>query len=555
MPPSHQMNPTMLGQLNVAITTLEVAVDGYLKICQDIFALYVDGQPTSTIPYGVACGFAKQLPIIESLRGKLGMAHSIVGHSRNASSSLVPIHGLPSEILSRIFSLVLGDNCINHPEEFSLYYSSSPRLMSVCKYWHQVVTHSSALWTRIDLTVYDGCATTAPRMDLAKLYVERAAQMTLEVHIIELGDGGSPKHTASLVPFLTSIAHRVSSFLLNSNTPILYRSALAALFNNCTPGTLTTLDMRIRQGARTYALILDQIIDWRLKPSGDTRATTADTPEERFEQIFQGVNILRLGCIYPTRRWASGVYHGLVELRCQWGPSIRVTESQFVEILRQSPRLRILECSSRLDLSPLEGGAPINSIPLNDLEAVNFGDSDRNVENIVRWLAPGSKPLQIFLRTFKPGPHLRAFISRSNITRLYCKYPSKEDLMNIVHRLPHLQSLALGNLEWGRSSNSGESQYKIEKKLPSSLVTLYLIKMGHSNLHHEPLRVHLRPLHTVLFLESLRHVVLYRCVSDSEDFVSTFSELDLPRIEFAIAPEGEPNPVDDWELFSPRSHE
>ncbi|KAG8750772.1 hypothetical protein FRC11_010070 [Ceratobasidium sp. 423] len=547
----------MLDQLNAAIITLEAAVDSYSEICQDIYAHYVDGQPVDTLPHDIASSSAKQLPIIKSFRHKLELAHIIAGRSRNASSPLVPIHSLPLEVLTRIFSLALGDNCIHHPAEFSPHYTHCPRLMSVCKYWYQVVMHSPVLWTHIDLTIRNGCDTTTPRMNLAKLYAERAGQMTLEIHMIDLEGDALPKYSASLVPFFTSIAPRVSSFSLDSRYPIICRAALVALFENCTPGTLATLDMRVPRATMAYGpIVLDEDAGW--KPQGyeyDMRAITTDMSEERFEQIFRGVTVLRLGIIYPTRRWTSSVYHGLVELRIQWGVYIQVTESQFVELLRQSPRLRILEYAIKADLiSPLGKDALIDPIYLNDLEVINFGDRRRSVENIVRWLAPGSKPLQVFLRNFKLGPCFLAFVSRSNITRLYCKFALKQDLINIVHHLPRLQSLALGDFQRARSPNSEGPEYNMDKKLPSSLETLYLI--GLYRHISEPLHDYLQPLHKVLSLESLRRVVFYRCFSDrSEEFRSTLPALDLPGAELIIAPEDGPNPVGDWELFLPRLYD
>ncbi|CAE6408428.1 unnamed protein product, partial [Rhizoctonia solani] len=308
------IDQTMIQQLHKASKSLQTALDHYLKTYQDIYDIYVAGKPVNTIPYDLGESLAEQLPVIKSFEKKLELAQSIAGRCSNASPLVVPIHILPLEILARIFQLLMGDNCTDHPAKWALYPARLQTLMSTCDRWRQVIINSPFLWTHIDLKVESGYR------DTTLSEPPRHAIRTL------------------LVPFIASIAPRVKSFVSQIDDLIPYVSALAAFFDNCTPGTLETLQMFERSSPGRDLVVLDA------ETEVYNRVLSVRLSEDRFEEIFRGVTALRLDFIHPTHRWTSNAYHGLVELRFTSLRGPRITEAQLAEILKQSPGLRILEC-------------------------------------------------------------------------------------------------------------------------------------------------------------------------------------------------------------------
>ncbi|KAG8747951.1 hypothetical protein FRC11_012205 [Ceratobasidium sp. 423] len=530
----------MLEQLNSASKALETALDFYLQTSRGIHDLYVDGQPINTIPSGLAAALAKQLPIIDLFREKLNLTAVFSGRSMNASPSLVPIHILPPEILTRIFKSVLDNN--PHSHSLRGWSRNIQDLISICTYWREVAFDSPVLWTHIDLLVQVGHTDhipMVPNLDVAKVYVERTAQMLLDVHIIDQTSEVAPEHDAActlLVSFLASIAPRVRSLTFEARHPRPYSPIFTALFNNCDPGTLTTLVTRTDPGYIDY---LDTEIDH--DPELNPRILLVDVSRKRLDEIYLGLTVLELGYVYP--RWTSSAYHGLTELRLKSGWIPEITESQFVTALEHSPGLRVLECAIRLAHS-LEMDKTVEPIPLNDLEVVNLGRNDSSeAEAIVRWLLPGSNPLQLLIsRADFYGPCLLAFLARSNITRVYLQECQVENTgaMHFVHHLPHLQTLVLAHVPGGWNPKQPETP---SEELSDSLETLYVIGHYYYNLE---------PLHEIISLRSLRRVVFYRSdFGPHEQFLSELSALN-PGAEFRIVPGNEFNPVGDWELFSPK---
>ncbi|KDN36941.1 hypothetical protein RSAG8_10475, partial [Rhizoctonia solani AG-8 WAC10335] len=523
----------MLERLDTTSRALEAALDDYLQTCQAIHGLYVDGHPINTIPHGLATDLAKHLPRIQSLREKLQLTEKVVRHSVNASSSLVPIHALPWEVLIRIFELVRGDDCIGHRQS---QCQKSPALMDTCSHWRQVMINSPTLWTHIDLAIQVG-GSVSSRISHAEVYAQRAAQMPLHVHIIDTFKVSMEEHhavSASFVPFIASIASRVQSLTFEPYFPPVHRHVLSELFNSCTPGVLTTLVANLRRGQKYY---LDTGISTELYAI----SLVIGIPRERLEEVLLGIKVLRLRYLYPN--WASNAYQGLVELRLQSIKPHQFTESQLVEALRQSPGLRILECAAR-PASPLDGDERIQPIPLIDLEVVNLGyNASKVVEEIVRWLAPGPKPLQFLITdTGSVGPSLSAFFARSNVTRVYSLEYNPGNALHMVRYLPRLQSIVLAF--WPMAPRSHGQEYGVSDKAPSAPETIYITGYNFGGL---------MALQNLVSLESLHRVIFYCCrIWDTEEFLSGLSMLN-PRASFRIVPNHEPDPIDEWEVFSPRS--
>ncbi|KAJ1308170.1 hypothetical protein OPQ81_003886 [Rhizoctonia solani] len=522
----------MLERLNAASTTLETALDEYLEACRVIRETYVDDQAINTIDHDLALGLAKQVPVIESLRQKLELAKKLAGRSMNASSSLVPIHKLPSEILVRIFKLALSNNCHYH-ESQKIHV-----LTSICAYWRQVACSSPALWTHIDLLVRIA-PSLPPQFNHAKAYAKRAMPLPLEIHITDeyLPTGDI---STTLASFVASIAPRVASLTINSRHPHHFQPTLSELFNNCSPGVLKALTTDILMGD-TIFLNPEDANQRRL----DRRKWLGITSKERFNEVFLGITTLQLGSMYPS--WASNAYHGLTELRLtRRGGCPNIAEFQLVMALRNSPGLRIFECAIQLTEEPWKLDGPINPVPLGDLEVVNLGENEpADVEMIVRWLAPGPKPLQLLVSDADfSAPCFTAFLSRSNITKVYTKEYGLEDMrvMRFVERLPNLQVMALGRMIriYDRGWAPKQPQYKV---ISSKLETL------HVNYH---CFTKSKTLREVVSLESLRRVIFYSWEGPNQPLLSELLQLNR-RVEFEFLPWGMPSSVGEWDAITPGS--
>lgn len=101
--------------------------------------------------------------------------------------------------------------------------------------------------------------------------------------------------------------------------------------------------------------------------------------------------------IYP--HWTSQAYVGLFDLRLA-NSAMTITESQLVNILTSSPRLRVL-CFSPQITDPLPAGSQIVPLRLDNLEVLNLqlmAYEQRDI--LLRWLAPGPNPLQLCLQAY-----------------------------------------------------------------------------------------------------------------------------------------------------------
>ncbi|KDN46580.1 hypothetical protein RSAG8_04233, partial [Rhizoctonia solani AG-8 WAC10335] len=535
----------MLERLIADSRALEEALDNYLQTVRTIRDLYVDAQPITTISPKLAAALAAQFSIIGTFKEKLDLTKRVAGRSMNTSSSLVPIHMLPSEILTCVFKLALDTSSSPYHSDVG-WYRDFQMVISVCSYWHQVAFDLPDLWTHIDLQVtvkqddeIDDYFM-IPNFNLAKFQVTNCAQMRLDVHIIDDTSIASPGHSTtctSLVPFIASIAPRVRSLIFEAWIPPAYRCVLTALFNNCTPGKFSALVTRIDLSEIYF-------LDTKANPELSGSDLLFEVDEKHLDEVYQGMTVLELGSVYP--RWSSMGYRGPTELRLKGGHT-GVTERQLVEALKRCPGLRVLECAIHLTGS-LGIDEPVDPIPLNDLEVVNLGLNEYwRADNILRWLAPGAKPLQLSITEADfSRPHLVPFLARSNITKLYLQECDliNTSAMHCVHHLPRLQTMVLA---YTRAAAKQRPQpcYRDDRSenVPSSLETLYILD------HH---CVDSGPFQGVLSLKSLRHVVFYCCNFGSpERFLSELSLLN-PRVDLRIVPEDEFNPAGEWELFSPK---
>ncbi|CUA67206.1 hypothetical protein RSOLAG22IIIB_07268 [Rhizoctonia solani] len=318
----------MIEQLAASRRALEDALESYLQTFQTVRQLYVDGQPVNTIHSELTVALVEQFSAIESFKETLDLTKRVIGCSMNASSTLTPIHGLPHEILSSIFEVVMYNG--PHAYSFRTWHRRLQSITSVCSHWRRVTLGSPALWTHIDFVVKDPAdqaakTPLASNLELAKVYEQRAAQMLMDVHIIDHNKDTHASSTSNpLAAFVASIAPRIRSFSLSADEPCAYRPVLSALFKNCTLGKFTTLTMDTHSWETHF-------LDTETQSEFDRNTVLIDVSKQRLDEIYAGITVLDLRLIHP--KWDSPAYDGLTELRLnsdEYGSS-NVTELQLVE--------------------------------------------------------------------------------------------------------------------------------------------------------------------------------------------------------------------------------
>ncbi|KAG8751423.1 hypothetical protein FRC11_009402 [Ceratobasidium sp. 423] len=479
--------------------------------------------------------------------------HSTATGRQMNHRAIPPINKLPAEILADIIRIVVycAPCCKEGGQLTSGPVLRYPDVLShVCSHWRQVAVHSRDLWSHIDIAAW---ATSGSR---AMTFLDRAGQSSLRFHLVahlDLERQGS-ENPVDLVPFLAPIMSQLESpeFTPRINELIkTHTSALSICLAACTAGNLTELVIRIIDGnqisgpifikarvrARHYAIEtappIDEIGPWPIW-------VDMNIPEEHLEDILRGITVLRLCQVYP--RWTSSAYCGLVELRLLAGalPSVKIAESQLVDILRSSPKLRILHFNLRItDVAELD--IPITDpIALRDLEVLNLDWMQASgIEIFLRWLAPAPKLSQFSLHltdneTDFGYPATEAFLVGSNITMVHTNYLYLRETVGLIRLYRHIRVLALENVELETMAET----------IPFRFNTLYLIK---SYLYVDNLR-------RLIQSSSVQRLIVY----DSIFFMKNGLILPLDQIpaalfdvcsDVSILPDDDPYPIARWEVF------
>ncbi|KAJ1300277.1 hypothetical protein OPQ81_005104 [Rhizoctonia solani] len=407
-------------------------------------------------------------------RTKPEEAPAAMSSSRNIHNGTT-IYSLPLEILINIFSLVvLGQHCLiqDYPGVSSLAFepkdNRGPEALShVCSLWRRIVMDFPSLWSHIDIAINHPLN---PRLiSRARAFATRAGRTPLEVHIFEpdferegglrrlgLKHQGRPVLNASRMnpntmqdfSFSPSTPVRIQSldfnFVLRKGLRSSHMAILEYFLARCTPGVLTHLSMQLNTS--TLSSFIEPADDFHVPDS-----VLLDMPGQIFESIFLGTTSLRLNNLCP--RWGSKAYHGLVELRI--GRQVPVIlETELVSILKSSPRLRVLHIRTFIeDLYPPSD--PVVPVQLEDLEDLELHDrSEFNFTpcgEILRWIAPGTKPLQLTFDGY-PSEGALLFCTRSNITRFFGESFRQESVAAMIRRCSWLEVLAL-NPGWFEIDN------------------------------------------------------------------------------------------------------
>lgn len=290
------------------------------------------------------------------------------------------------------------------------------------------------------------------------------------------------------------------------------------------PGVLTQLALNYRDRDSSSSGIITASDDRQRHAYLGT-----DLEQERIDEITESISVLRLNNLYlnwETEAFSglTKAYHGLAELTLtSRDPFLHSpTESQFLEILESSPRLRIIRL--RNVFAGMLDAKLIGSVLLDDLEVLHLDHSRYEaVAATLRCISPGPKPLRLtidFCANMNPPSltfeqELVEFLARSNVTRLELRGPQNYDWAgNILPQLPDLETLALEGIV------CNDTMVPLESNVPR----IHTLHLGGSSAEVDVLR-------RLTEEYSIQALTLWRCLllggSDMDNQTIDIDEADL----------------------------
>ncbi|KDN48386.1 hypothetical protein RSAG8_02978, partial [Rhizoctonia solani AG-8 WAC10335] len=450
----------MLDELVAASDLLyAAALERYSVACSTIRKSCARGDKPHTVIHQLLLRMGTEVELAASLEVKLRQAKTAISWSMNRMLSNVhtTINSLPPEILSRIFHLVVTSQPCAKRDYRRIPEVAVPAypivLSHVCSRWREITLDSPTLWSHLDIATSQ--LLNRQRLhDRTELHLNQVGQLPLDPDIFKpLGYSVSNSHPsdfATLVELITRLASRTCSFQLDARSgyfhPV-HSEILSYFLQGCVADRLTQLTLR-----RRHDELGDDGDGYGFLKSEDDRdagGLEVGVSTRDLEDILSHVTVLRLEGLYP--RWNSRAYHGLTELRLN-GAEFRINESDLVGILRLSPCLCVFEFGLIIG-NPIPINTQVSPIPLSSLETLNLMAMQcHQLPTLLRWLAPGPKPLQLALERL-PEEELslkdssRLFFSRSHITRAYFIGPRLDDLLDFLELSPHLRVLVLRRLD------------------------------------------------------------------------------------------------------------
>ncbi|KEP49612.1 F-box-like domain protein [Rhizoctonia solani 123E] len=464
----------MFEELSSASEQLRVALERYLHVCSSIQDIYFQGTIPRNIPREYGTRVDHELSLAESYDMKMQQAKVAIKATRNHAFSIAPINYLPPEILTRIFQMARD-----------IDPSSVDHLAVVCSRWRLVALGSCSLWSHIDYRP-DPVKWFYPELlARARLHIFRSGGAPLDVCLAVESEIYNNKCRDEPVQSLCKlVGPRMSSLSLELDGLSWMlttdrdggNSVLSTLFSTCTPGILTKLVTKDEERFGFLATKDDH--------NFETSTLNLDLTAAHLNTIFASITVLHLTGLFPP--WISHAYHGLVDLRLCAGcipDDDEIAEAELVEILKASPGLRIIHFElGIIEWTRRDGQFSVPRVFLPELEVLQVssgtGLSFSRVENFLRLLKPGQKPLHLSIRHHSSAadtkPHTtetRAFFTRSNITKLHAtRFPQMFELLSW---LPYLKVMVLSDfICWEQQPSDW---YPIHHQSTTRLDTCYLL--------------------------------------------------------------------------------
>ncbi|KAF8755646.1 F-box-like [Rhizoctonia solani] len=462
-------------------------------------------------------GSHHELHSVESYKATFSHAQAMVNQT-SSNTANAPITVLPVEILTHIFQLALADQPCPFQTEYHWNDEDNPvqlpkypdTIAQVCSRWRRIAVACPSLWSHIDIVL--SCPLSIGFHDRAKVHVTRAQPLPIDIYIIDPGIYREAKKSNNNSSFELDFPgagppdeRKVWNELMRKNNPenfefispevmprirtlglrvhyqchAIHSRALEHCLTNCLPGGLRELNINVPYGRYFTPIFLQP--EAYSGPHGRNRTWPwLALSERQLEYAWASVVTLHLKGVYPF--WNSAAYHGLTELRLPEGH--RISDSELVRFLGSSPQLRTICCNFRIR-ETYHNNTVFSPIALKELEVIDLMNmSDSSVETFLRWLNPGSKPLQLSLCCNPISVVLKDFVSRSNVREIRVRPPLWEDkILPLAWFYLPLQLRILGVDgwgvnpvdDWGPSPMTPQHDQPVETQSPLDLDALYML--------------------------------------------------------------------------------
>ncbi|KAG8706150.1 hypothetical protein FRC08_001240 [Ceratobasidium sp. 394] len=412
--------PLLIGameQWKVAQSQLFDAIDTFHEACVALEAA-ADPSRTTLDDYSftesIMRDVASCLPIVKSqIRPRLYSAELILCRMLNTSTSLVPIHQLPPEILCSALSFsIFSSPCFaqqlaNGPKEHEVCLDTLAILQLVCSRWRHLVVNTPSLWSHVDvLGRHPSTGGDALVSRLTQTRLARAARAPICLHFHKsVREYRDYRVAIFLQPYLRGA---YSIILTPPCGELLVRTISEICSNHCAP----------------------DLIPHRNTPCNDLpKAVHLDWPK----RAFYGITDLQIE--------STDLPHKTYHLEHLLG------------MLSSNPLIRFLRIYQVP--SPFDSGIHRRTlIGLSHLELLEFGSVGAEY-TLLSMLQPGMVGLD--LRLWAPWKEedlvaIQSFSERSRIKSLSLKIQYNTELWYLrasISSMPHLRALFL-DISWSR---------------------------------------------------------------------------------------------------------
>ncbi|KAG8714499.1 hypothetical protein FRC11_008217 [Ceratobasidium sp. 423] len=413
----------MLEDLKDASDNLCSALARYLSACSSIRSCSLRGGFIHNTPRKVAHQILREFVSLEGYHSQLQEAKLAIKVVYNNTRHISPISALPPEIMAHIFHLIPDS------EPYTI-----DCLARVCSGWRTIALNSCSPWARIIYHPQGDLERLSKLLNYVQIHLSRSGQFPLHVNL-DLDKIPEEWYSVPTVSLFPSIGARMQTLELNfvrhRPTTRIQADALRSLLLGSTRGLFTRLITRVYDSESDHFITA-------LPGDNHDSPLSLDMTAEQLDKILASITVLHTRGIHP--RWESTAYHNLVDLRLVSAGArpdrSPIAKSKLITILRASPHLRIFHfgmCISDRN-STTSGTDSVQTVPLVDLEILRiFGYANLvahdNTESLLSLLAPGARPLRLFLDSTNKRKKLqltdaitinetRAFLKRSNVVEL-----------------------------------------------------------------------------------------------------------------------------------------
>ncbi|KAG8729434.1 hypothetical protein FRC10_003913 [Ceratobasidium sp. 414] len=387
-----------LNQWKVARLHLKEAASSFLDACitlRKVAAQSFPSHPNRIVLENVLDDLQSQTDSISVVENCIHESRAVLNALLNVSTSRVPINKLPPEILSRIFSILVGSSPC-YPKRGQR--DALPDIILVCGRWYQVATNNRSLWSHID--VHAGPLA----LSRTRLWLERSRGVATHIHTSKAFPRTQQTVLSSLISILQPHATFASSLTISGGDTDLVRALLALHFGHGEPSSLKTL-----AASGVWEFNQERAISWPTYPLRGLRALELrDLHKFACPALDEVATILSDCPELHTLRFVN-----LRNFR------IRPDQHQIPSVI-PLPQLKLLELTLVLGQ-----GLPIF------LSMLQPGDLELDVRLKIQLIGEGEVPL-----------HLQSLLARSNVVSWAIpdvRAESSAEIHSLFSCVPHLR--------------------------------------------------------------------------------------------------------------------